>query len=127
MKINFSLGWRLAAVMVVALFNFNFRAAAVLANAWHIPDNAGDLGVSMRNQEFEFGPGSSVTIYSGLQKFNNAYGTANQTGGTFFFKGATQGVWSSAALNFHTNGVPNADVLKVAFQYWLFVLGPPFR
>src|SRR3954469_5263215 len=58
---------------------------AVLANAWHIPDNNNDLGFHMRNPEFEIGPSSSVTIYSGLQKFNNSFGTANQTGGTLYY------------------------------------------
>lgn len=89
------------------------QAQAVLANAWHIPDNAGDLGVSMRNPEFDLGPSTTVTVYSGLQKFGNAYGTANQTGGWLFYKGATQATWSSNALSFHLNGGPSPNN-----QYW---------
>src|SRR5437016_5157902 len=89
------------------------RLHAVLANCWHIPDNAGDLGFNLRNPEFEFGYSNTVTIYSGLQKLNNSYGTANQTGGTLYFKGLSQGVWSSANLNFYTNGGPSANN-----QYW---------
>src|SRR5437016_2906756 len=78
---------------------------AVLANAWHIPDNSGDLGFNMRNPEFEIGTNTMVTIYSGLQKSNNVpYGTANQTGGTLYYKGLSQGGWSSAGLSFYSNG-----------------------
>ena len=47
-------------------------ALAVLANAWHIPDNTGDLGFNMRNPEFEIGSNTTVTVYSGIQKFNNS-------------------------------------------------------
>lgn len=87
---------------------------AVLANAWHIPDNTSDLGLHMRNPEFELGPSNTVTVYSGVQKFNNpGYGTANQTGGWVLYKGATQGSWSSNALSFYLNGGPSADN-----QYW---------
>ena len=90
------------------------RAAAVLANAWHIPNNSNDLGFTMRNPEFEFGPSNTVTVYSGIQKFNNpGYGTANQTGGWLLYKGVTQGSWSSNALAFHLNGGPSPDN-----QYW---------
>ena len=53
---------------------FNFKASATLANAWHIPDNAGDLGLNMRNPEFEVGTNAAVTVYSGEQKYNNAFG-----------------------------------------------------
>src|SRR5436305_6854461 len=77
------------------------RSQAVLANAWHIPDNTNDLGFNMRNPEFEIGPNTAVTVYSGVQKFNNSFGTANQTGGTVYYKGATQGTWSSATLSFY--------------------------
>ncbi|MDB6125232.1 MAG: hypothetical protein JWQ71_4225 [Pedosphaera sp.] len=91
------------------------QSFGVLANAFHIPDDNTDLnaiqnGLHMRNPEFEIGPGTTVTIYSGVQKFNNAYGTANQTGGTLFYKGLSQGVWSSTNLNFANNNGNN--------QYW---------
>jgi hypothetical protein len=85
----------------------------VLANAWHIPDNAGDLGLNMRSPEFEIGTSTTVTVYSGIQKYNNPYGTANQTGGSLYFKGLTQGTWGSAALNWYTNGGPSPNN-----QYW---------
>jgi hypothetical protein len=87
---------------------------AVLANAWHIPDNASDLGFHMRNPQFEIGSSSTVTIYQGVQKYNNpGYGTANQTGGTLYYKGAMQGVWSSTNLQFHLDGGPSPNN-----QYW---------
>jgi hypothetical protein len=84
-----------------------------LANAWHIPDNTNDLGGNMRSPEFEIGTNTTVTVYSGIQKYNNSYGTANQTGGTLYFKGQTQGAWSSTALSFYTNGGPSPNN-----QYW---------
>src|SRR5262245_40248053 len=75
----------LAGLWMLALLST--RAFAVLANCWHIPDNSGDLGVTMRNPEFEIGTNTTITIYSGLQKFGNSFGTANQTGGTLYYKG----------------------------------------
>ena len=89
------------------------RAKAILANAWHIPDNATDLGVHMRNPEFEIGSSTLITVYSGLQKFNNSFGTANQTGGTLYYKGASQGIWNSTNLQFHLDGGPSPNN-----QYW---------
>ncbi|MDB6017179.1 MAG: hypothetical protein JWR19_1668 [Pedosphaera sp.] len=89
---------------------------AVLANAFHIPDDNGEVlstsqsGLHMREPEFEIGTNTTVTIYSGVQKFNNSYGTANQTGGTLYYKGLTQGVWSSTNLGFANNNGNN--------QYW---------
>src|ERR1700722_5533526 len=91
-------------------------AFAVLANAFHIPDdntevlNPSQSGINMRSPEFEIGPSTAVTIYSGVQKFNNSYGTANQTGGVVFYKGVTQPTWSSNALAFANNNGNN--------QYW---------
>src|SRR5581483_1214908 len=92
---------------------------AVLANAFHIPDDNGEAvsptqsGINMRSPEFEIGTNTTVTIYSGVQKFNNSYGTANQTGGTLYYKGATQGTWSSVALAFANNSTINTNN-----QYW---------
>ena len=88
-------------------------ALAVPANAWHIADNSGDLGFTMRNPEFEIGGNTTVTVYSGIQKFNNSFGTANQTGGWVVYKGATQSSWSSNALAFYLNGGPSPNN-----QYW---------
>src|SRR5437879_13614152 len=67
----------------------------------------------MRSPEFEIGAATTITIYQGLQKLNNPYGTANQTGGTLFYKGASQGVWSSTNLQFYLNGGPSPNN-----QYW---------
>ena len=90
-----------------------YQCLGVLANAWHLPDNTSDLGFNMRNPEFEIGTNTTVTVYSGIQKYNNSYGTANQTGGTLYYKGVTQGAWSSTSLQFHLNGGPSTNN-----QYW---------
>src|SRR5664280_758721 len=82
---------------------------AVPANAWHIPDNTGDLGFNMRKPEFEIGSNTAVTVYSGIQKSNNSFGTANQTGGWVVYKGATQSAWRSNALAFYLNGGPSPN------------------
>ena len=105
--------WRLAFCLAVSLLNFNFRAGAVLANACHIPDNAGDLTNNMRSPEFEIGTNTTITVYSGVQKYNNSYGAANQTGGWVIFKGVSQSLWSSNALGFYLNGGPSPNN-----QYW---------
>ncbi len=89
------------------------HAAAVIGNVWHIPDNSGDLGFNMRNPEFEIGSNTTITVYQGLQKLNNSYGTANQTGGTVYYKGQSQGSWSSTNLSFYLNGGPSPNN-----QYW---------
>ena len=87
------------------------EAFAVLANAWHIPDNSSDVGVNMRDPQFWIGPTNPVTVYSGIQKLNNpGYGTADQNGGWLLYKGATQSSWSSNALSFHSDSGQN--------QYW---------
>ena len=119
MKINRFVGGRMAVLLLVALWSFNFRAGAVLANAWHIPDNTNDLGFNMRNPEFEIGANTTVTVYSGVQKLNNSYGTANQTGGWLFYKGATQSSWSSNALSFYldgSGGIANNQYWKATFN-----------
>ena len=103
----------LCPLLGVAVLTIVPEARAILANAWHIPDNAGDLGVNMRSPEFDFSTTNTVTVYSGVQKLNNSYGTANQTGGWLFYKGVTQGSWSSNALGFHLNGGPSTNN-----QYW---------
>jgi len=119
MNINCFAGGRMAVLLLVALWSFNFRAGAVLANAWHIPDNTNDLGFKMRNPEFEIGANTTVTVYSGVQKLNNSYGTANQTGGWLFYKGATQSSWSSNALSFYldgSGGIANNQYWKATFN-----------
>ena len=100
-------------LLAMALFSFNCHAAAVLANAWHIPDNTGDLTNNMRSPEFEIATNTTVTVYSGIQKYNNSYGIANQTGGWVLYKGGSQSSWSSNALGFYLNGGPSTNN-----QYW---------
>jgi len=100
-------------LFLLTVLTFTPPASATLANAWHIPDNSGDLGFNMRNPEFEIGTNTTVTVYSGEQKFNNGFGTANQTGGWVIYKGATQSAWSSNAFNFYLNGGPSTNN-----QYW---------
>jgi hypothetical protein len=94
---------------------------ATLANAWHVPDSSGDIngGIHMRNPEFEIANTTSITIYSGLQKFNNSFGTANQTGGTLYYKGLSQNVWQSTALQFAQDGGPSSNN-----QYWKATFTP---
>lgn len=99
--------------VLTLLTGFTPEARGVLANAWHIPDNTGDLGFNMRNPEFEIGTNTVVTVYSGIQKYNNSFGTANQTGGWVIYKGASQSSWSSNALSFYLNGGPSTNN-----QYW---------
>ena len=85
---------------------------AAIANAWHIPDNSSsDLGgTHMRNPEFEFDQNTAVTFYTGLQKYNNVFGTANQTGGTLYVKKASATTWTPVALGFNSDNGNN--------QYW---------
>lgn len=100
-------------------------ALAVLPNAWHVPDisiKSGNGGAtpSMRAPRFEFGNTGTVRCFTGLQKFNNpGYGTANQTGGTLFYKGASSGTWLTVPLSFHANGSPgDAGDTAGNNQYW---------
>jgi glycosidase len=101
-------------ILLLALsFSALTSCFGTLANVWHIPDNTNDLGFRMRNPEFEIGPATVITVYQGLQKFNNSYGTANETGGTLYYKGASQNVWNSTNLQFYLNGGPSPNN-----QYW---------
>jgi hypothetical protein len=99
-----------AFLLLVSLIAVNFRMAAGLATVWHIPDNNTDLGVNMRNPEFEIGTNTAVAFYTGLWKWNNGTQIANQTGGWLIYKGASQSSWSSNALTFFSNTTAN--------QYW---------
>ena len=88
---------------------------AALPNAWHIPDNAivtgnGGTTPTMRNPRVEFGNTGTVRVFSGLQKYGNTFGTADQNGGTLYYKSADQGTWSSADLHYHTDAGND--------QYW---------
>ena len=85
--------------------------AVTTANAWHIPDDSTDLsGTHMRNPEFEFDQTTVITFYTGLQKYNNTFGTANQTGGYLYVKKASSTTWTPVALGFYSNNNNN--------QYW---------
>src|SRR3954471_12365563 len=86
------------------------EAFAVLADCGHRPFNADvpnvDGNPNPRRQfrepyvEISNNPASptTITVYTVVRKFNNSFGTANQTGGTLFFKGANDGVWQSVGL-----------------------------
>ncbi|MFM2295680.1 MAG: hypothetical protein RLZZ350_2093 [Verrucomicrobiota bacterium] len=123
-----------AAAFLLSAFCFLLSpspASAVLVNGWHIPDNTADLGFTMRNPEFEFSTTNTVMVYSGIQKFNNSFGTANQTGGWLVFKGANAASWNSNALAFHLDSGQNqfwkASFSTAAFgtneviQYFLYL------
>jgi len=110
MKIRSFSGWQIALPVAVLLFNGHFRADAALATAWHIPDDATDLGFNMRNPEFAIGTTTPVTFYTGVWKFNGATTLCNQTGGTLYYKTTTQTAWSSTNLSFYSNTSAN--------QYW---------
>src|SRR3954449_6693023 len=98
------------------------QAFAVLADCGHRPFNAdvpfADGNPNPRRQfrepyvEVSNNPASptTITVYTVVRKFNNSFGTANQTGGTVFFKGADDVAWQSVALSFHAN--------EGDFQYW---------
>jgi hypothetical protein len=81
---------------------------AALPNAWHIPDNSiasgnGGTTPTMRSPRVEFGNAGTVRVFSGLQKFGNGFGTADQNGGTLFYKSEDQVAWNSTPLSFHAN------------------------
>ncbi|MBV9008356.1 MAG: hypothetical protein JO354_04205 [Verrucomicrobia bacterium] len=115
------------------LFGFLFAligptVAFATTNAWHIPDsvevdpsgNNGSSTVHMRNPEMEISNDpanpTTITIYQGIQKWT-AGGTqqiANQTGGTLYYKGASQGVWQSTTLQF----LENTNTVGKNNQYW---------
>ena len=97
-------------VGLALLLWLNPEAQASLATVWHIPDNNTDLGLNMRNPEFEIGTNTTVTLYTGLWKWNNNVQIANQTGGTLFYKGASQSSWNTNGLTWLTNTAVN--------QYW---------
>ena len=80
-------------------------ASANLPTAWHNPavtENLLTPASNMRMPTYEIGAGTHITLYTGLRKVNNpGYGTANQTGGTLYYRAGTNGAWSTANLSFH--------------------------
>ena len=115
------------------LFALTGASWAAPANVWHIPDNLEiDNGAThMRDPWIEMSNDpahpTTIKVYQGIYKGNGA----NQTGGTLFYKGASQNVWSTTALAFYSNvnsnqywkatfstgGIPANDVI----QYYIFV------
>ena len=77
----------------------------------------------MRNPEFEIGTNTTVTVYTGEQKFNNSFGTANQTGGWGVLrKGCASQIWRGAATPsaFYLNGGPRPEqsiLVRPSFQH----------
>jgi len=112
---------RLICLFALALLSAR-SSSAVVADAGHRPIRAdvpfANGNTNPRRQfrepfsEISNNPASptAVTIYSVIKKLGNSFGTANQTGGTLFYKGATQGSWQQQALGFHAD--------DGSFQYW---------
>jgi hypothetical protein len=129
---------------LLALGSFASGLQAGLANVWHIPDNSTDLGgTHMRDPWIEISNNSAspttVTIYQGIQKWTNSGATqiANQTGGTLFYKGASQGSWQSVPLGY-SSGTVNNQYWKASFstsgiaandpiQYYIYVTTDNFN
>jgi len=85
------------------------------ALAWHRPDLSENLINSPMRTPTSIALSNTVTIFSGIKKFNNTngintYGLVNQTGGWLFYRTSSAVSWSSNALAFHTN---NGD-----YQFW---------
>jgi hypothetical protein len=89
------------------------------ALAWHRPDHLEGLIPSVMRTPSTIALSNTVTIFSGLKKFNNTndvntYGLVNQTGGWLFYRTSSAVSWSSNALAWHTN---NGD-----YQFWKGIL-----
>ena len=102
-------------IFPIIVLGLQAHAWGALPNAWHIPDNAivsgsGGTTPTMRNPRVEFGNTGTVRIFSGIQKFNNGFGTADQNGGALYYKSADRSTWSAAPLSFHANAGND--------QYW---------
>jgi subtilisin family serine protease len=85
------------------------------ALAWHRPDHLEGLIPSAMRIPSTITLSNTVTIYTGLKKFNNfdgvnTNGLVNQTGGWLFYRTSSAVSWSSNALAWHTN---NGD-----YQFW---------
>lgn len=88
-------------------------ASANMPTAWHSPSVTENLlspASNMRMPTYEIGVGTNVTLYTGVRKFGNSFGEANQTGGTLYYRAGTNGAWNTNALAFHQN---NGD-----YQFW---------
>jgi hypothetical protein len=78
------------------------------ALAWHRPGFTETLINSSMRTPTTITLSNTVTIYSGLKKFNNTNGVntnglVNQTGGWLFFRTSPAVAWSSNALSYHSN------------------------
>ena len=122
----------LVAAVALALLLCPGATAQTLGNAWHIPDNATDLGGTfMRDPRFEIGTNTTVSIYNGNQ-FQGVGNPGNQTAGVLCYKNASGPGWSNTPMvwdresgnnkfwraSFSTSGLPpNEPVL-----YYLMLL-----
>lgn len=100
---------------LVATFLGAAACLAELPTASHVPDSIipsgnGGANPSMRNPRYEISNNSTVRIFSKIQKHDNSFGEANQTGGSVRFKSADQASWQTAGLSFHQNDGKD--------QYW---------
>jgi glycosidase len=113
---KFHTGCRLLLILSLAspLMCVSRALAAGLATCWHIPTNSVDLGFTMRNPLFTIGTSSTVTFYSGVWKWNGVQ-LCNQTGGTLYYKTASQSSWSSTNLSFYSNTTASGSTNN---QYW---------
>ncbi|TAG09736.1 MAG: hypothetical protein EAZ42_06045 [Verrucomicrobia bacterium] len=123
-----------------ALLGSSNRLLADLPNAWHIPDlqivsGNGGTTPTMRNHRVEFSNTGTLKIFSGLQKFANSFGTADQNGGTLFYKSVDQVSWNSAPFAFHQNqandqfwhanlNLANVTANRVIQYYMLLTFNP---
>jgi hypothetical protein len=85
------------------------------ALAWHRPEYQEPLINSTMRIPTNPVYSNTLTIYSGLKKFNNTNGVntnglVNQTGGWLFYRTSSAVAWTSNALSWHTN---NGD-----YQFW---------
>ena len=90
-----------------------FTPPTALPTAWHRPTLMESLlgNTTMRLPVYEVAQGGNFTVFQGLKKFNNpGYGTADQTGGTLFYRAGTSGEWSSVDLGFDKN--------EGEYQFW---------
>ncbi len=96
-------------VLAALLFGLAITlVSGALPYAWQIPDNvitsgSGGMTPTMRNPRVEFGNTGSVRVFSGLQKFDNGFGTADQNGGTVFSESTDQAAWNRASPSFHAD------------------------
>jgi len=97
------------------------NASAVLANVWHIPNNTADLsGTNMRSPWIEISNNpaqpTTITVFNGLQRTGNGFGTANQYTGTLFYKGQDDVTWLTTPISYVRDVAPNNQFWKAEFS-----------